>query len=87
MLGACAARVKFSSDKYSFRYQNWLGITHMLGDHTALVTTGIALPSTGYALDLEKAAALAREEKAKSTRRVYGTDFRIFTGTGARPAA
>jgi hypothetical protein len=45
---------------------------------TALVPVAPALPSC-LALDVEKASALAREEKAKGTRKLYSTDFRIWT--------
>jgi site-specific recombinase XerD len=52
-----------------------------------------APPAASYRLDLERAAALAREEKAKSTRRVYRIDFQIFSdwcagrGVNALPAS
>jgi len=59
---------------------------------TALVPVAVApLPST-LAVDIEKASALAREEKAKGTRKLYGIDFRIWTewcaqrGASALPA-
>jgi site-specific recombinase XerD len=53
---------------------------------TALVPIAPALPST-LALDVEKASALAREEKAKGTRKLYATDFRIWTAWCAQRGA
>ena len=50
---------------------------------TTLVPVGTALPST-LAAELEQAADLIREDKAKGTRRLYSTDFRIF-GEWCRP--
>ena len=60
---------------------------------TALVpVTTAALPAS-LAPDLERAADLARQEKAQATRRAYGSDFAIFQawcsdrGVSALPAA
>src|SRR4051794_1201405 len=59
---------------------------------TALTITVSALPSTIFAADLECAADLARQDKAPGTRRLYATDFRIFSewcrsrGVSALPA-
>ena len=41
------------------------------------ISSGAAL-SAALAPDLTRAAELAREEKAASTRRAYRSDFRIF---------
>jgi site-specific recombinase XerD len=63
--------------------------------HAALVPVAVApagnVPAC-LAPDLEKAADLARQEKAKATRRAYGSDFEIFRawcasrGVSALPA-
>jgi hypothetical protein len=56
------------------------------------ISPGTALPAA-LALELTRAAELAREEKAASTRRAYRSDFRIFEawcqgrGVSALPAA
>jgi hypothetical protein len=56
------------------------------------IPSGTALPAA-LAPDLTRAAELAREEKAASTRRAYRSDFRIFQawcrdrGVSALPAA
>ena len=45
----------------------------------ALVPVAVtALPAVVLALDIERAAGLARQEKAAATRRAYGSDFQIF---------
>ena len=61
------------------------------------MSTAIAIPATGLPAilgpDLAAAVDLARAEKAPSTRKAYGTDFRIFKawcdakGIPALPAA
>jgi hypothetical protein len=48
------------------------------GDSRVPATAAMSELST-LALDMEKASALSREEKAKGTRKLYGVDFRIFT--------
>ena len=56
------------------------------------ISSGAAVPAA-LAPDLTRAAELAREEKAASTRRAYRSDFRIFQawcqdrGVSALPAA
>ena len=56
------------------------------------ISSGAAMPAA-LAPDLTRAAELAREEKAESTRRAYRSDFRIFQAwcqdrdVGALPAA
>ena len=56
------------------------------------IPSGAAVPAA-LAPDLTRAAELAREEKAASTRRAYRSDFRIFQawcrdrGVSALPAA
>ena len=58
----------------------------------ALVPLAAAEVSATLAPDLQKAADLAREEKAQATRRAYGSDFEIFRawcvsrGVGPLPA-
>jgi site-specific recombinase XerD len=59
----------------------------------ALVPVAAAeLPAVVLALEIERAADLARQEKAPATRRAYGSDFAIFRawctarGVGALPA-
>jgi site-specific recombinase XerD len=48
-------------------------------DPNALVPVAAAeLPAVVLALDIERAASLARQEKAQATRRAYGSDFQIF---------
>ena len=46
----------------------------------ALVPDAVAEVPAILAPDLEKAADLARQEKAAATRRAYGSDFAIFRG-------
>jgi hypothetical protein len=54
----------------------------------ALIAVGTAeLPAVVLALDIEKAADLARQEKAQATRRAYASDFRIFGAHGAQTVA
>jgi hypothetical protein len=43
------------------------------------ISSGAAMPAA-LAPDLTRAAELAREEKAASTRRAYRSDFQIFQG-------
>jgi site-specific recombinase XerD len=50
---------------------------------TALTFVGLSNPALPAA-DIEKAADLARHEKAKATQRAYRTDFEIFRGWCAR---
>jgi site-specific recombinase XerD len=58
----------------------------------ALVPVAVAALPAILAPDLEKAADLARQEKAQATRRAYGSDFQIFRtwcagrGVSALPA-
>jgi hypothetical protein len=49
-----------------------------LHDQTLLIPLAVAPVPAMLAPDLEKAADLARQEKAKATRRAYGSDFEIF---------
>lgn len=42
------------------------------------IAAGESLPAA-LGADLDRAAQLAREEKAQATRRAYSSDFRIFT--------
>jgi len=44
----------------------------------APVITGVATVPVSYAPELERAADLARQEKAEATRRAYRSDFEIF---------
>ena len=61
-------------------------------DPNALVPVAVAALPAILAPDLERAADLAREEKAAATRRAYGSDFAIFRawcasrGVSALPA-
>jgi hypothetical protein len=48
----------------------------------ALVTASAAVPAV-FTAELDKAADLAREEKAPSTRRAYRSDFELFAAHGA----
>jgi site-specific recombinase XerD len=45
---------------------------------TALIVAGLSSAPALPAADIEKAADLARQEKAKATQRAYGSDFDIF---------
>ena len=57
-------------------------------DPNALVPVAAAeLPAVVLALDIERAAGLARQEKAAATRRAYGSDFQIFRAWLATAAA
>lgn len=59
---------------------------------TALTVSGLSSVPSLPAADIEKAADLARQEKAKATQRAYGIDFEIFRtwcasrGVSALPA-
>jgi site-specific recombinase XerD len=59
---------------------------------TALTVSGFSSVPSLPAADIEKAADLARQEKAKATQRAYGIDFEIFRtwcaarGVSALPA-
>jgi site-specific recombinase XerC len=59
----------------------------------ALIPVAVTeLPAVALALDIERAAGLAQQEKAQATRRAYGSDFQIFRawcagrGVSALPA-
>ena len=49
----------------------------------ALTTAGVPSAPAPPAADIEKAAALARQEKAKATQRAYRKRLRDFPGNGA----
>jgi integrase len=49
-----------------------------MAKHLSLIPAATADLPAALAPDLDKAAALARQEKAEATRRAYGSDFGIF---------
>jgi site-specific recombinase XerD len=61
--------------------------------NTLIPIAAAALPAGLLAIDIERAADLASQEKAPATRRAYGSDFQIFRawcngrGVNALPAA